>query len=199
MRGLLHPYGPLMTTLGKIGDAVILNLLVLLFSVPVVTMGAAVTAGHYTALKMLRNEESIFSDFWKSFCANLKQATCIWLGFLLLVTALAYIAYMGGVVAIAAAAVIVFVILVSLWVFPVLSKFVDSTSHIIRNSMVLSLGYFFRTLGMLLSYFVLPPLILISMNLLPVILLFGLSVPMLISAMLYNPVFLQMEEKILEN
>ena len=88
MRGLIHPYGPLMTTLGKIGDAVILNLLVLLFSLPVVTMGAAVTAGHYTALKMLRNEESIFSDFWKSFCANLKQATCIWLGFLLLVTAL---------------------------------------------------------------------------------------------------------------
>ena len=66
--------GPVMRFLGKVADMMILNLLVLFCSIPIITMGAALTAMHYVALKVVRNEESyITKDFFKSFKMNFKQ------------------------------------------------------------------------------------------------------------------------------
>ena len=55
-------FGQLMTRCGTIIAA---NLLFLLFSIPVVTTGAAWTALHYTMMKMLREKEiNPFKTFW---------------------------------------------------------------------------------------------------------------------------------------
>ena len=59
---------PLMRFLGKMADLMILNLLVIFCSIPIITMGASLTAMHYVALKIVRNEEAyITKDFFKSF------------------------------------------------------------------------------------------------------------------------------------
>lgn len=81
---------PLMQVLNKVADLMILNLLTVLFCIPVITVGASLTAMHYVALKMARNEECyIARDFFKSFRMNLKQGTVIWLIELFLVLVLA--------------------------------------------------------------------------------------------------------------
>ena len=71
---------PVMRFLGRLADLMILNLVTLLCCLPVVTIGASLTAMHYVLLKMVRNEESyIVRSFFKSFKENFKQATGIYL------------------------------------------------------------------------------------------------------------------------
>jgi len=203
VRGILHPYGPLMTTLRKIGDLVILNFLMLLFSLPVVTIGAAWTAGHFAALKILRNEDKILRDFWDSFRENFKQATVIWLGMLLVIgVGVLGIWYFGQSVKMIAACILALLLLVffvGLWVFPVLSKFVNTTVNTVSNAVILAFRHIFRTVAMLVSYFLLPATLMFSFELLPVVLLYGMSLPVWLGACLYNRVFASMEEEVLDN
>lgn len=54
----------LMQALNKLADLMWLNILTVIFCIPVVTAGASITAMHYMALKMARNEECyITRDF----------------------------------------------------------------------------------------------------------------------------------------
>ena len=77
--GIFSPDSEFMLAVGKIADYVILNLLCVLFSIPIVTAGAAMTAKFYVAMKMTRGEEpQVLQAFLKSFRENLKQATGIW-------------------------------------------------------------------------------------------------------------------------
>ena len=66
--------------MGKLADLILLNLLFIICCIPIVTIGASITAMYYVTLKMVRNEESyLFRSFFKSFKQNLKQSTVIWL------------------------------------------------------------------------------------------------------------------------
>ena len=70
--------GKLFKALTKAGDFIILGVLMWVFSIPVVTLGASVTAAFYVGLKLVRDEEGyVFKDFWKSFKANFKQGLII--------------------------------------------------------------------------------------------------------------------------
>ena len=53
MKGFSYD-GPIMSFLSRVADILILNVLTLVFSIPLITIGAATTAAHYTALKMRR-------------------------------------------------------------------------------------------------------------------------------------------------
>ena len=77
---------PLMSALNKLADLISLNILVIICSLPVFTIGASMTALHYVVLKMVRNEEGyIIKSFFKSFKQNFRQATIIWLILLVLI------------------------------------------------------------------------------------------------------------------
>ncbi len=68
----------------KVVQIFCLNLLWILFSLPLVTVGAATTALHTVTLKMVRNEEGyILRSFWKAFRINFRQATSIWMAIVL--------------------------------------------------------------------------------------------------------------------
>ena len=59
---------PLMRVLTKMADLMLLNLLALICCIPIITVGASLTALHYVALKIVRNEEGyIIRTFFKSF------------------------------------------------------------------------------------------------------------------------------------
>lgn len=80
---------PIVQGIGKIVDFVILNLLWLLCSLPIITIGASTTALYSVMLKLVKNEEGyIVKGFFKAFKENFKQSTLIWLIFLLLGTIL---------------------------------------------------------------------------------------------------------------
>ena len=66
------------TVMGRVADLIMLNVVFLICCLPIVTIGASLTALHYVTLKMARNEESyIIRSFFKSFKQNFKQATVI--------------------------------------------------------------------------------------------------------------------------
>ena len=71
---------PLMNFLNKVADIMILNIIVIIFSLPLFTMGAAFTAAYYIGYKMVKNEESyIIRGFWHSFKDNFRQSTILWI------------------------------------------------------------------------------------------------------------------------
>jgi uncharacterized membrane protein YesL len=72
--------GPLYNFFTIIANVWILNLLWLLFSVPIVTIGASTTAMLHMFIKMHdKSDGHIVKGFFKSFCENFKQSTIIWL------------------------------------------------------------------------------------------------------------------------
>lgn len=197
---------PLMNVLNKMADLMWLNILTLICCIPIITAGAALTSMHYVALKIVRNEESyITRNFFKSFKTNFRQATLIWLLLLLIAAILGgdyYIITKSGmqfsqvlIVLIMAAGVLV--ICTALYVFPVLAKFDNTIMGTIRNAFIMSILQLPKTLVMLVMAFFPLIIYLVSLRLIPIIFLFGFSLPAYASAMLYNKFFQKLEDQLL--
>ena len=78
-KGFFDLDGPFNRIATFVFDMIFLNILWLLFSLPIITMGASTTALFYVIGKRHRKEDGyLFKDFWKSFKMNFKQATIIW-------------------------------------------------------------------------------------------------------------------------
>lgn len=89
--GFFRPDSEFMEFLGKVTDYIIINLLTLLLSIPVITIGAAHTAKFYTAMKMARGEEpSAVKSYFKSFKENFCQVTGAFMIILLVGLVLAF-------------------------------------------------------------------------------------------------------------
>ena len=80
MDKLFSTDGKLFRGLEKVVNVVYLNILWILFSIPIVTIGASTTAMFSVMMKMARDREGyIFKSFWKAFKENFKQSTVIWI------------------------------------------------------------------------------------------------------------------------
>ena len=138
---------PFMQVMNKVADLLWLNILALICCIPIFTAGASLTALHYMALKMVRNEECyVTKGFFKSFRENFKQATIIWLILLLVIGILIgdyYIMNKSGlefnyIFKIVIGIVAVFVTFTSMFVFAVLARFENSIFKTIKNAFVMS-------------------------------------------------------------
>ena len=144
--GAFHPDSEFMQALGRVADYVILNVLCVLFSLPIVTAGAAMTAKYYVSMKMVRGEEpAVLSAFWSSFRQNLKQATCIWVPLFVMILVLAwdwYSVVYGSSQSMPQAGKILLLVLtllvcmVAYAVFPFLARFEMATGEALKGAMV---------------------------------------------------------------
>lgn len=138
----------------KLWDVIQLNFLWLLFSIPVVTIGASTAAAMSVALKMTDDEEGyIGRNFLKAFKENWKQGTILWL-----ITAVAvYAIYLDFqlfeavennpiILLIIGMVSIAIVILALIYTYPLIARYDNSLIHTIQNSMDISRKYFGRTL-----------------------------------------------------
>lgn len=195
-----------MQALGKMADLMWLNLLTLICCIPIVTAGASLTAMNYMALKIVRNEECyITRGFFKSFRQNFKQATLIWLLIVFVVAVLVgdfvIMRYSGlsfpkflQIVIIAIGILFTFMVT---FVFPVLAKFDNTVRRTIKNAFLMSIMQFPKTILMIILY-VIPPVVFVYFpQAIPVVFLFGLSLPAWLSAKLYNKFFQKLEDQIL--
>lgn len=146
------------TFMGKVADLIIVNLLCVLCCLPIVTMGASLTALHYVTMKMVRNEESyIVKSFFKSFKENFKQATIINLIMLvvgiMLFLDINIVKRMSG--KLYSALFVVFIaflllyMLVFLYIYPVLAKFYNTIKHTFINAFLMSIRHLPYTFVML--------------------------------------------------
>lgn len=80
VKGLLSYDGPLATAFTAIGDCFCLSVLWIVFSLPVVTIGAATTAMYAAAYHVIRRKEGgLWRFFWGAFRENFRRATLLWL------------------------------------------------------------------------------------------------------------------------
>lgn len=78
-----HSRNVIFDILDKITDTVFLSIIFLLFSVPLFTMGASMTALYYTVNKVQKEGRGyMLQEFGGSFRRNFKQATLTWILFL---------------------------------------------------------------------------------------------------------------------
>lgn len=199
---------PFVRTINKITDLVVLNIWTLLCSLPIITVGASFSAAHYVALKLRRNEEGYTTrDFFKAFKQNFKKATLIWLIILFIIIVLALDFYIMKNVEIEIPKIVQGIIYVVaallactiMWVFPLQSKFENSVRQTIKNAFSLSMIQAPKTILMIIMH-IAPFVLCFSIyQILPLYLFFGFSLPIYVSAMLYNKMFTRLEEKILEN
>ena len=78
MDSLFSADSVLMRGLSRLADVMILNLLFIVTSLPVVTLGAALTALNFTAMRIGTGENnSVTEDYFRSFRRNLRQATVV--------------------------------------------------------------------------------------------------------------------------
>lgn len=200
--------GPLMSVLNKIADMMILNVLAIICCLPIFTAGAAFTALHYVCLKIVRNEEGyIAKSFFKAFKENFKQATIIWLVALVAILLLVadfwlikeFNLELGYWFRVVLSAVFVLVIFTTTFVFAALARFSNTTLQTIKNAFAMSVLQFPKTILMIIVYIIPVFAAAFFYQAIPFVLLFGISVPVWISAMLYNKFFKKLEDKILEN
>ena len=202
MGKLFNIDSPVMRFLGKVADLMILNLVTLLCCIPVVTIGASLTAMHYVLLKMVRNEESyIVRSFFKSFKANFKQATVIWLFILfcivIFVADLMIINHSGlefpEVLKILLFALFMVAYMVMCYVFPVLARFDNTVPKTIKNALFMAILSFPKTVLMMVAYLLPMAVVYFFVMAVPLVFLFGISAPAYLAAMLYSGTFKKFE------
>ena len=199
---------PLMQGLSKMADLMWLNILTILCCLPIVTVGPALTALNYMALKIVRNEECyITKGYFTSFKRNFIQGTIIWLIFLVIIAVLGCDFYImsqkgdqvGTVTYILVMASSIFVLFALMFVFPILAKFDNSIFRTIKNALLVSAVQFPKTIAMIVMY-VIPVLLFIYIpQIIPLVLMFGLAIPAWLSAKMYNRFFQKLEDQIMEN
>ena len=87
MKSLFDYENKFMQALMAVGDLIILNILFILFSLPIVTMGAA-QAGLYTGVRVITDKEddsSPAAGFVRGFKTGFFKITLMWIPFLFLV------------------------------------------------------------------------------------------------------------------
>lgn len=209
----LEPDSPLMEGFDIIKNLFFINIFTVVCCLPVVTIGAAISAMHYSCLKVVRNEEGYAAKmYFKAFKENLKQGIPSTLIMLITIAVILFdfwyvlqidiFAQENGTeiwfstpVFVTLAIVSFFVIITLTWYYPIMAKFIASISENIKNACRLGLSKFLITLAMLilntapfvLCYFV-PVLS-------PILFFFGLSVPAYFDAKMYDKVFKKLEER----
>ncbi|HBI59746.1 MAG TPA: hypothetical protein DDY31_00795, partial [Lachnospiraceae bacterium] len=146
---LFHPDNPVMRFLSRIFDLILLNLLFVFSCIPIVTIGASLSAIYQILFKIIdKKDPYIFKGYIKAFRENFKPATLIWI-----LTVLAGAGIYLALFAINAKSgqnlellqipiwILVFIIVsVATYAFPLLSRYQCSIKQLIINAFVLSIG-----------------------------------------------------------
>lgn len=150
---------PLMRTLGKIGDIIFLNLLFVITSIPLFTIGTALSAMYTVTMKMIRGEEpGIIREYFRAFKRNFRMATICWVAMagtaaLLFLDFRLIGAFDGAVRAVARillGAVLVLWCLMFLYLFPYIARFENTVLQSMKNAWMLSVAHLPSTVLMLM-------------------------------------------------
>ncbi len=162
-RNLLKPDSDLMILMTRITDCIFLSLFFLVGCIPVVTVGASAAALYDSSFQGLRKgSKHSWERFLQVFRENWKAGILPTLAFLAVVFALVSLminlwnwAVAGSIswLVFSAAAMVAVVILGILNVlFPMLSRFENSTGVLLKNTVLLSLANLPRTLALGILY-----------------------------------------------
>lgn len=195
---------PLMRFLTLMVDLVIINVMTIVFMIPIVTAGASLTAMNYVLLHLHRKDETYVAKmFIKSFKENFKQGIPEGLLFYLmaLVTTVdlwamhasdsKMLTFLMIVISIIAA----FLIVVFVYIFALQSRYENTVKETILNAFKLAVGNLPRTVLMMVIWIIwIGAMIYFHRFSLLVFIIYGLTLPGYLCTMLYDRVFVKLEE-----
>lgn len=193
---------PVMTFIRKAMDLVLLNLLTMICCIPIVTIGASVSAAHYAAAKIRVDEGHVSGNFFHAFGQNFKKGTLLWLVILAVSVFLisGYTISRQLPVAMADVSQVVILIVgalaavVTVWIFPLQMRYENKIGHTLKNAATLTVAYLPTTLLMLAVYLL--PMILFAFVAETFFLLpfFGISAPIYWNGPLYTKILDKVDE-----
>jgi len=165
MKSIFSLDSPVIRFLNLTADLILLNMLWVLCSIPVITIGASTTAMYRVTLNMQESRGTIIKSFFTAFRQNFRQATILWLifaaagAFLVIDYAILYSTAFTGkaLVFVLFALTVIFYLMTFTCVFPLAAHFENTTKNMIRNAFQIAVGHFFQII------------IMTAFNLLPVI------------------------------
>ncbi|MFV0518899.1 MAG: YesL family protein [Lachnospirales bacterium] len=167
MRDFLNYDGPLFAFLSKVADIIILSLLWLLCSLPIFTIGASTTACYYVFTKAVTGKSYyVVKDFFLQFKVNFIKATIIQLILFLVISISGLSIYSSyllglfdkyyGIVLIVIQIFFMFeIIIVTIYAFPVLSRFELKVIETFKTALALGNGHLLSTVELILLHVVL--------------------------------------------
>lgn len=198
---------PVWQFMNRVADILILNIMAIIFSLPIFTIGASWTALYYTMVKMVRKEETyVWKEFWHSFKSNFKQATVIWLILLVFISFISLDIYLWFVnvsngnpdvlpkaLKVTTIVVAVIVLIELLYVFPILSHFENTIKKTFINAFMVSLINIPYTIYFVILLALPIALLLVDMKLIMVDLMFGIAGPTYLACFGWNKIFKKLE------
>lgn len=148
MKNFFSPESRLNRTLSVTGDLMLLNVLFIVFSIPLFTVGASAAALYTVALKIEKKEEPpVRKMFIAAFKENFLKATAIWL----ILLAAGFLVWTGWSILMTYAKAFpffifliygligFFVLMTAGWVFAVLAKFENTVFRTIKTAFILGM------------------------------------------------------------
>lgn len=167
--------------MGRLSDLLILNFTWIIFSLPIITIGASTTALYSVSLKLINgSEEYVLKDFVRSFKEKFKKSTLAWLGILLisviLISNLLFWPRFKSLLSFVIMIPVLFLSFVLLMTVPYIFSMISTSADSLMNTCKLS---FFLSIKNLPHSF-----IIVIMNLL------FLGIPILFPLALFLPIFI---------
>ena len=198
MGSIFNPDSKFTHYTNKFSDLITLNLWFVLTSLPLVTIGASATAMHYVLLRIYRDEleYSITKNYFRAFRENFRQATAIWIVYIVFGAVLfadLFFITNPGFLKIPVTIVSILLVLSLSWIFVLQSRYANPVYATIRNAVVFSIMHPIDTV-LMCALMLLPILLLISKpSAIPIVVICGFSLAGIIRAMIYGKVFSQNE------
>lgn len=205
MWNFLRPDSKFMSYAYKFSDLIALNLLMLVFCMPVFTIGAAITAMHYVLLKILRDElsDGVPRTFLAAFKNNFKRTTLLWLIYLPVgvLIGLDLLLFNKGLLPLPQILKYLLIALIIVWMLSMnwalilQSRYDNTAKETIRNSFLFCM--FHPLDSILISAVLCIPFVLIVFipQLTPVVLFCGFGLSGILAAALYSRIFIWHEKK----
>jgi uncharacterized membrane protein YesL len=175
----------------------LLNLIWLICCLPIITVGAATAAQHYSVKQLINEDTHVFKNFKIGFKTYWKPATILWLIFAIL-AAIFIFDYklinaneLPAEMLILGISVLAFITLlfVMIWAYPVMINFVGSVKELFFNAFMFSFMYAPLTLASLAMTGVMAAGILRNMYLAALLILFGPTLIVFASLTLFEKAF----------
>lgn len=190
--------------LQNVADLMILNVLTIVCSLPIITIGASYTAMHYVLTKW-DDDKKIARDFLDAWKNNFRQATIIWVAYLAVFGIILYDFYLIKELSIGTNATYVTIVIAAIlfftlgWTFILQSRYENTIFRTIKNALILSFIQLKYTLAIALLYvlpfviaYFFPPTI-------PTIFLLGVATAGYFQRRFYKKVFEKIEHRDDEN
>lgn len=159
---LFDSESPLIRGLSRMFDCMLLSVLTIICSLPIVTVGAAVSAMYDVMIRMaLDRDQGILKPYFKAFGKNFKKGTAIWLVCLIGIIFIGANYYLmslelEGITEGVRSVIMVIVFLLTvlmgfvlIYVFPLQARYENKVGTTLKNALFISIVQFPRSIGLL--------------------------------------------------